>query len=94
MVIFSTEKYRTREQGRKNFVKHIARADKYGVETVRSGSLEYKACVEFCRQCPEGFDVDHIKALAEGGHNRLNNLRYLPTSENRSLGGRMSKRTA
>ena len=93
MVIFNTETYRTREQGRKNLVKHIARADKYGGETVRSGSLEYKACVEFCRQCPEGFDVDHTTALADGGANRLNNLRYLPTSLNRSLGGKMSKRS-
>ena len=92
MVIFNTETYRTREQGRKNLVKHIARAEKYGVDTVRSGSLEYKACVEFCRQCPEGFDVDHTIPMVEGGANRLNNLRYLTTKENRSLGGKMSRR--
>lgn len=83
---------RTREQGRKNLVKHIARADRYGCETVRSGSADYKACVEFCRVCPPGFEVDHIKALADGGANRRDNLRYLIKEENRRLGGMMSPR--
>lgn len=32
--------------------------------------------------CPEGYHVDHIKSLAEGGFHHQDNLQYLPVSEN------------
>lgn len=38
---------------------------------------------------PEGYHVDHIKALANGGLHHQNNLQYLPASENcRKCAGR------
>ena len=33
--------------------------------------------------CPEGYEVDHTIALAEGGLHHENNLQYLPAMENR-----------
>tara|TARA_R110000868_G_C10683772_1_gene747704 strand:+ start:280 stop:822 length:543 start_codon:yes stop_codon:yes gene_type:complete len=33
--------------------------------------------------CPEGYEVDHAIALAEGGLHHENNLQYLPILENR-----------
>lgn len=33
--------------------------------------------------CPEGYEVDHIIALSEGGPHHQNNLQYLPAMENR-----------
>ena len=33
--------------------------------------------------CPEGYEVDHVIALAEGGLHHENNLQYLPAMENR-----------
>lgn len=33
-------------------------------------------------QCPEGYHVDHITALAKGGLHHQDNLQYLPASEN------------
>jgi hypothetical protein len=35
------------------------------------------------KACPEGYEVDHIIALAEGGLHHENNLQYLPAMENR-----------
>jgi hypothetical protein len=32
--------------------------------------------------CPEGYHVDHIIALAAGGNHHQDNLQYLPVSEN------------
>jgi RAB protein geranylgeranyltransferase component A len=32
--------------------------------------------------CPEGYHVDHIVALASGGQHHQDNLQYLPISEN------------
>jgi len=36
--------------------------------------------------CPDGFQVDHIIALAEGGPHHQDNLQYLPTLENQRKG--------
>lgn len=84
---------RSREQARKNWIKAQKRAEKYNVFTIQTKTEEYKKMVVFYQNCPEGHDVDHTLALAEGGTHTLQNLRYLPTSLNRSLGGRMSKRS-
>lgn len=36
--------------------------------------------------CPAGFEVDHIIALAAGGLHHQDNLQYLPASENKRKG--------
>lgn len=84
---------RSREQARKNWIKAQKRAEKYGVFSVATKTDEYKKMVLFYKDCPENYDVDHTLALADGGTHTLQNLRYLPTSLNRSLGGRMSRRS-
>ena len=33
--------------------------------------------------CPDGYEVDHIIAIAEGGLHEPNNLQYLPSLENK-----------
>jgi len=39
--------------------------------------------------CPEGYHVDHIHALSQGGAHHQDNLQYLPASENhRKCAGR------
>ena len=38
---------------------------------------------EIYKNCPDGYEVDHMIALAEGGLHHENNLQYLPAMENR-----------
>lgn len=38
---------------------------------------------EFYKNCPEGYEVDHIVPLSKGGLHTISNLQYLTVSENR-----------
>lgn len=41
------------------------------------------AMQEFYRNCPEGYEVDHIIPISKGGLHTLENLQYLTIGENR-----------
>lgn len=41
------------------------------------------------RNCPDGYEVDHIIPLSKGGLHHENNLQYLPKKENRRKGNRL-----
>ena len=43
---------------------------------------------EIYRECPNGYEVDHIIPLSKGGKHHENNLQYLTIRENRSKGNR------
>ena len=42
-----------------------------------------KLITKIYEMCPEGYEVDHIIALSEGGPHHQDNLQYLPAMENR-----------
>jgi len=42
-----------------------------------------KLLTKIYEMCPEGYEVDHIIALCEGGAHHQDNLQYLPAMENR-----------
>ena len=48
-----------------------------------------EAIKEFYKNCPIGYDVDHIIPISKGGLHTLANLQYLTASENRSKGNRL-----
>ena len=45
---------------------------------------------EFYKNCPKGYDVDHIIPISKGGLHTLSNLQYLTASENRSKGNKLN----
>ncbi len=56
------------------------RARKYSATPV---DADRKLINKIYEMCPEGYEVDHIVALSEGGPHHQNNLQYLPAMENR-----------
>jgi 5-methylcytosine-specific restriction endonuclease McrA len=49
-----------------------------------------EAIREFYRNCPIGYEVDHIVPISKGGLHTLNNLQYLTISENRSKSNKLN----
>ena len=45
---------------------------------------EKKMIGEFYKNCPLGYEVDHIVPVSKGGKHKLSNLQYLTMKENRS----------
>ena len=41
---------------------------------------------DFYKNCPEGYEIDHIMPISKGGLHHQDNLQYLTISENRSKG--------
>lgn len=50
--------------------------------------VDRKAIREYYSKCPRGYEVDHIVPISKGGLHILENLQYLPMSENRRKGNR------
>jgi len=63
-------------------VQHVLayRAKKYGATPK---DVDRKLLNKIYLFCPQGYEVDHIIALAEGGPHSPDNLQYLPALENR-----------
>ena len=59
------------------------RARKYNAITETS---DLKLIRDIYERCPEGYQVDHITALAAGGKHHQDNLQYLPLGENQRKG--------
>ena len=45
--------------------------------------VDFKAIQQFYINCPNGYEVDHIKPISKGGLHTLENLQYLTIEENR-----------
>lgn len=51
---------------------------------------DHQAITEFYARCPQGYEVDHIHPISKGGLHTMENLQYLPASENRRKGNKLA----
>jgi len=51
-------------------------------------TADRKAIREFYKNCPVGYEVDHVIPISKGGLHTLENLQYLTVHENRSKGNK------
>ena len=50
---------------------------------------EKKLIGKFYKNCPEGYEVDHIIPISKGGLHQLSNLQYLTKEENRKKSAKL-----
>ena len=72
---------------------HFSNRNRYGVAKYRANkksltpeNANISLIKEIYRNCPKGYDVDHIIPISEGCLHHEDNLQYLPASENRKKG--------
>lgn len=81
--------YRDTEKGRYASSKRNAtRSNKFKSSCEDLSWEEKKLIGKFYKNCPEGYEVDHIIPVCKGGKHRLSNLQYLTKEENRLKGGK------
>ena len=76
---------------RKNYTEAELRAKNVsGVQAYRQRKYsatpidaDRKLILEFYKNCPEGYEVDHIIPISKGGKHHQDNLQYLTAQENR-----------
>ena len=77
-------KYCDSEKG----IESIKKRDQIRRERLKKASIylswhEKKLIGKFYKNCPEGYEVDHIIPISKGGLHILSNLQYLTKQENR-----------
>jgi hypothetical protein len=84
-------KYKTPEEAgraRRNAVREVSANYRAKLRNQTPIDADRKAIKEFYKNCPEGYEVDHIIAISKGGLHTLSNLQYLTITENRKKGNR------
>jgi hypothetical protein len=80
-----TLKIVTRQRSRFNKAKYRAR-----LKNQIPPNADLESIREFYRNCPPGYEVDHIIPISKGGLHTLENLQYLTKSDNCSKGAKLN----
>lgn len=70
-------------QYKRNRVREVSANYRASVKNQTPTNVDRKAIQEFYKNCPEGYEVDHIIPISKGGLHTLENLQYLTITENR-----------
>lgn len=83
----SIKKYSNTEKGKVARLKVTFLRKKWLHDGIEKLSwVDRKNIRAFYKNCPEGYEVDHIRPLSRGGKHELSNLQYLTREENRKKG--------
>ena len=78
------KRYSETEKGRYACSKRNAKRKKYYESACKDlTSEERKLIGDFYKNCPSGYEVDHIIPVSKGGKHKLSNLQYLTKENNR-----------
>ena len=83
-------KYSKTDKGRYTSSKRSATRRKFFEAACEDLSWDEKHQIgRFYKNCPPGYEVDHIIPVSRGGKHRLSNLQYLTKEENRRKSNRL-----
>ena len=70
--------------------RNATRKGRYKSACVDLSWEERKLIGQFYKNCPEGYEVDHIIPISKGGKHCLSNLQYLTREENRRKSAKLN----
>jgi len=77
------KKYESTPKGKYSCSKRNVKRQYYYQQACIDLTWEEKEQIgEFYRNCPEGYEVDHIQPISKGGKHKLSNLQYLTRKDN------------
>ncbi len=71
--------------------KNSTRRNKFNAACEDLSWEEKRNIGRFYKNCPKGYEVDHIIPVSKGGKHRLSNLQYLTKEENRAKSNKIKE---
>ena len=86
-IIFQKEKNRQSSPAALHSIQFKKRRSDLILRTPKWSDLD--EIREFYKNCPDGYEVDHIIPVSKGGKHHEDNLQYLTAEENRKKGNKI-----
>lgn len=88
----SKRKYKSAEEAliaRRQKIREVSANYRAQVKKQTPNNVDRQAIKKFYKECPSGYEVDHIIPISKGGLHTLENLQYLTITENRKKGSKI-----